>query len=141
MTFVSDYKSMAMKKIGLFVLIALAVLAKSCSYNDDYIEEGTVQLRISNISAFDFKDIYVDTGGNDFYYGDLPSGTSSSYAQFDFAYRYAFIELTIDGEVYTVQPIDYVGEEKLESGLYTYRINALPTGNQYDRLSLELQED
>ena len=47
----------------------------------------------------------------------------------------------IDGEVYTMQPIDYVGEEQLESGMYTYRINAQKQGEQYGRLSLELQED
>lgn len=40
--------------------------------------------------------------------------------------------LEIDGEEYKIMPIDYVGEEKYESGLYTYQLN-------FDGTNLTLQ--
>ena len=62
------------------------------------------------------------------------------YQTFDLAYRYAFVELEIDGKTYTLQPIDYVGETPLENGNYTYSIEAA-INERYNTLSLNLMYD
>ncbi|AEM70973.1 hypothetical protein Murru_1934 [Allomuricauda ruestringensis DSM 13258] len=74
-------------------------------------------------------------------YENLGSGELSAYQLVAKAYSYAFVELEIDGETYTIQPIDYVGESTLSSGYYTYQIDANDTTEQYDRLSISLVED
>ena len=94
----------------------------SCSRDD----ESNVRIRLSNISTFEYKNIIVNTSTGNVNFENLNSNQSSEYKTFGLAYRYAFIELEIDDEVYTLQPNDYVGETPLKSGNYAYEINADP---------------
>jgi len=94
-----------MKKI-LVLLFGILILV-SCSSNE---ESNNLQIRISNVSEFDYENIIVSTSGNYVDYGNLSSNSNSEYKIFDLAYRYAFVELQVDEETYTFQPIDYVGE-------------------------------
>ena len=103
--------------------------------NDDNSSE--VKIRIANISPFDFKNIVVSSTT----YEDTKSGQESIYKVFESAYRYAFIELEIEGSTYTLQPIDFVGETQLKNGNYTYQIDANDSQEQYGKLSLVLVED
>jgi hypothetical protein len=100
-----------------------------------------VSIRLSNISAFDFKNIVVDTSTGERSFEDINSGESTFYQVFELAYRYAFIELEIDGQTFTIQPIDYVGETPLQNRLYTYQLDANNSQDQYGRLTLTLIED
>jgi major membrane immunogen (membrane-anchored lipoprotein) len=120
----------------LIVIIALVCIA-ACSKENN---EGEVRIRLSNISEYDFENIVVNTSTGDVSYGSLESGEYSVYKSFDLAYRYAFIELTADGETYTLQPIDYVGETPLEKGDYTYQLDLDPQ-DQYTSLTLVLFEE
>ena len=127
------YKMVVMKKA---LLLLISIFLVSCTQNDD-----TLLIRIKNVSQFDYSDIVVNTSGGENNYGDLPSNGVSNYKAFDLAYRYAFIELKIDGATFTIQPIDYVGETPLNGGKYTYEVNAANSNEQYSRLSLNLVED
>ena len=40
-----------------------------------------------------------------------------------------------------MQPVDFVGEERLDRGNYTYIISANDSKEQYDRLSITLRAD
>ena len=102
---------------------------------------GKTAIRIHNTSEFFYKDVVVNTGGGSHEFNTVAPLTSSEYKLFEFAYRYAFVELTIESELATIQPIDYVGETKLESDYYTYEIIATESGDRYDRLSLRLVRD
>ncbi len=123
-----------MKNIAL-TLLAIALFF-SCS-KDDVDKYTHVYIRLSNISPYKFENIVV----NDVPFGDLDAGATSDYKLFDEIYSYAFIELEIDGETYTLQPIDYVGESPLESGHYTYQLNTNDTGERYTHLRQTLIED
>lgn len=126
-----------MKKI--IILFVTIVTLFSCSKDN---VNNEVKIRLSNVSQYDFKNIIVNTTTGYVNFLDLESGQKSEYKDFDKAYRYAFVELEIDGETYTLQPIDYVGETLLENGNYTYQIDANDTINdQYSKLSLKLIED
>ena len=120
-----------------FYFLLISILLVSCTQNDS----DMLLLRIKNTSQFDYTDVVVNTSGGEHNYGTVNSNHASDYKAFDLAYRYAFVELIIDGSTYTVQPIDYVGETPLDNGKYTYEINATNSGDQYSRLTLTLAED
>ncbi len=104
----------------LFVL----VVALGCKKDDPLPDgAGNIQIRIWNASSYIFEDVFVNTNGglNDF--GNLSSGGVSEYKNFVFAYRIAYVSFKIDGQAYLIQPIDYTGEDKLEDGKYTYKID------------------
>lgn len=122
-----------------FNLLLILVLMLNCT-TDTPGDTETINIRILNNSTFDFKDIQVDTSTGLVAFGNLNSGEMSTYQSFRLAYRYAFVELLIDGELYTLQPIDYVGEIPLENGNYTYAIGA-EINDRYDTLSLNLMYD
>ena len=65
-----------------------------------------VSIRLTNVSQYDFKNIIVNTSTGDVSFEDIDSGQSTDYQVFELAYRYAFVELEIDGEIFTLQPID-----------------------------------
>jgi uncharacterized lipoprotein YehR (DUF1307 family) len=127
-----------MKKI--LILIILSVVLFNCKDDDDSNLTG-LQIRLSNVSPYKFQNIVVNTTTGNVNFEDLKSGQKSAYKEFEKAYRYAFVELEIDGKKYTLQPIDYVGETLLEDGKYTYKIDASDSNDQYARLSLTLVED
>jgi len=126
-----------MLKMKHFNTIFFFFTILTCIGCSDNSKPTEVSIRLSNVSAFDFKNIKVNT--TDF--EDVNSGEKTAYKTFDKAYRYGFIELDIDGSTYTIQPIDYVGETPLESGAYTYEINASDSEEQYGKLTLVLLED
>jgi hypothetical protein len=109
-----------------------------CS-NDNQADE--VSIRLSNVSEFNFENIVVDTSTGRVSFENIASGEQTDYKTFQKAYRYAFVQLEIKGKTYTLQPIDYVGEESLKMGNYTYEIDADTTKEQYTSLSLKLVKD
>ncbi|NMM47526.1 hypothetical protein [Marinigracilibium pacificum] len=117
-------------KILLFILPILLTLG--CSKEDE-----PLLIRIKNISQFDYKNITVNSNT----FNDLNSGETSDYQTFEVAYRYAYVELEIDGEVFTIQPIDFVGETEYKNGSYTYLIDANESTERYSRLSIDLVKD
>ncbi len=121
-------------------VVVLFFIAVICSCSNDTDNTGTVNIRLSNISGNDFNNITVSARAETVQYGDLSSGQLSNYKVFETAYRYAYIELYIDGEIFILQPTDYVGEVPLSRGNYTYEINASPQNNS-NRLSLSLVRD
>ena len=59
---------------------------------------------------------------------DLRPGEVTEYQEFNDSYSYGFVRAVIGTDEYVIEPIDYVGESKLESGKYTfvYRIDGPP---------------
>ncbi|MCF0055672.1 hypothetical protein [Dyadobacter sp. CY356] len=123
-----------MKKLLSGLFIGLALLNFACSkdkeLSNDVEAKSQVQIRIRNASLLPFEDIEVNTSGGINKFGTVGDNQISDYKTFDFAYRYSFVKLNINGEPYIIQPIDYTGEQKLESGKYTYEIRLDPESNQ-----------
>jgi hypothetical protein len=130
-----------MRKL-LILMISIATLF-GCSNDDDNDNTSGVKIRLSNASQFDFQNIRINTGSSNenVSLGNLKMAKKTDYKLFESAYRYAFVELEINGKTYTIQPIDYVGETLLEDGNYTYQINANDSQNQYQKLSMTLIEE
>jgi hypothetical protein len=85
--------------------------------------EDATRLRIQNASDVNFTSVQVSFPEADASYGAIEAGRRSEYQRVDQAYRYGFIEVEANEETYTIQPIDYVGEEPLEPGQYTYHLD------------------
>jgi len=123
-----------MKKILSALIIGILFINLGCTkdkeLDGDVEARNQVQIRIKNTSLLPFENIEVNTSGGLNHFGTVADNEVSDYKTFDFAYRYSFVKLTINGEPYIIQPIDYTGESKLESGKYTYEIQLDPESNQ-----------
>ncbi|MEW2922071.1 hypothetical protein AB1A65_11420 [Muricauda sp. ANG21] len=121
------------------ILILFCIIPMIGCSNDNQADQ--VSIRLSNVSEFNFENIVVDTSTGRVSFENIASGEQTDYKTFQKAYRYAFVQLEIEGKTYTLQPIDYVGEETLKTGNYTYEIDADTTKEQYTSLSLKLVKD
>lgn len=99
-----------------------------------------VLIRIENTSKYNFKDIKVVIN-EERLYGALSPREKSTYQSFSMAYRYAYIELKIRDKLYVLQPIDYLGEEELKEGKYTYQLNVDNISSLGRQLDLTFKKD
>lgn len=118
----------------LFGLLLLLVLP-GC--DSPFGPQGDVAIRIANNSSFAFERVDVVFPEDRVSYGAVAAHRTSGYHSVETAYRYAYIEVEIDGEELRIQPIDYVGESPLEAGRYTYALNVTIEGH----LTIDLIED
>ena len=90
---------------------------------DTTASTGDVQIRIANESSFAFQGVDVVFPHDSVDYGTIAAHGTSSYRGVSSAYRYALIIVQVAGEELRLQPIDYVGENELPDGRYTYALN------------------
>lgn len=88
----------------------------SCSKD---MTDTTVNIRLKNVSDLMFESATY----NFIHYGELNSDQFTEYKQFESSYRYGSFEVIINGQDYYITPIDYVGEELLETGDYTFELD------------------
>lgn len=130
-----------MKNLGIIALFVFLLLGcEKEQEKEDILETGNILIRIENTSKFTYKDIKVKVD-EEREYENLAAGETSGYRSFSRAYRYAYVELKINGKRYVLQPIDYFGEEKLKEGKYTYQITADKSSSEYGRLDLTFKKD
>jgi hypothetical protein len=133
------HKQTPLMKNSLIVFILLFSIF-ACSDKEPQPATG-VNIRLKNTSIYDYTDVYINTNGGEFNYGNIKSNESTAYYEFQSAYSYAYVQLKVANNLYVIQPIDYFGEEHLEKGNYTYEIGANNNGGQYDRLTISLVGD
>ncbi len=122
-----------MKKI--LILLSVLVIFGCTKEGDDAID---VQIRVANVSDFDYKNIMINVGSGNNFFEDLDAGQTSNYQVFDYAYWYGNVGLNIDGDTFSIQIIDYVGETPLSNGKYTFEINANNSQDQFGKLTSEM---
>jgi hypothetical protein len=113
----------------------LLVVLLGCS--DITGPSGNVQIRVANESSFAFQSVDVVFPHDSVDYGTIAAHSTSSYRGVSTAYRYALIIVQVAGEELRLQPIDYVGENELLDGHYTYALNLTIEGH----LTLTFRED
>lgn len=127
-----------MNKRNMILAMALFLLL-GCQKEKENSNEG-VLIRIENSSKYTYQDIKVAIAEEKLY-ETLAPGASSAYQSFSKAYRYAYIELKINNKRYGLQPVDYVGEEELKDGKYTYQLNVEDTSSLSRQLNLTFKKD
>ena len=112
-----------MKKHVIFLVLVVVNLV-SCTDRDDKITN--VNLRVKNTSSVSYEEVIVSS--SEYVYENISAGSYSDYLEFDTLYSYAYIQILADGETYTLQPIDFVGETPLSPGFYTYELSIQEDG-------------
>lgn len=100
---------------------------------------GERRVRVRNAGAVDFDEVRVffpDRPDEAVSYGPVKKGAVSDYKSVGRAYRYAHIEAVAGGRQFVLRPMDYVGEEELPPGRFTYVLRT-----EADRLSIALERD
>jgi hypothetical protein len=108
----------SISRLSILALFATLIMTTACKK-----EDTEVFIRVKNASSYEYERVMVNTSGGTFGYGTIKSEEVSSYQPFVFAYSYAMIRLEINTKEFTLIPTDYVGEETLEKGFYTYVVN------------------
>ncbi|HUH47280.1 MAG TPA: hypothetical protein VLZ54_09020 [Arenibacter sp.] len=105
-------------------LIASLFLLAGCTDRDDAL--NGVHIRIKNDSGHVYD--MVQVGEGDKSHEDIGPDSFSDYLEYESAYNYAYIHITIGDESYIFQPHDFVGEIPLDPGFYTYVLNISEEG-------------
>ncbi|MDX1363994.1 MAG: hypothetical protein R3243_07240 [Arenibacter latericius] len=110
-------------KTWAFPLLYL-VLLMGCT--DRYDELVGVHIRVKNQSNVHFDK--VEVGNVNKVHTNVPVGSFSPYLKYETAYRYAYINIIVGDENFTMQPIDFFGESPLSDGYYTYGLTISEEG-------------
>lgn len=115
-------------------IIVIGILGLGCSDDrvtgDDNLDPNATNIRLHNISEYDFQNVEINPLNELTQFGDLASGAKTGYQPFERAYRYAYVRLFIDGNEFIIQPIDYIGETPLGPGTFTYKIDVVDFENR-----------
>jgi len=87
-----------------------------------------VYIRLKNVSSVTFQ----TSNYNGEEYGVLAPNEVSEYKHFDSSYSYGYFSVTAENEIYEIQPIDFVGEELLDTGYYTFELSFGEFGLTYN---------
>lgn len=126
----------------LFLMLLCIAVMFSCKEEESIIAEEIVAtegvfVRAENGSQFDFQDFNLM--GSEM--GEIKASEQSEYVEFDMAYTIGAVRLTLDTLQLDLTPIDFLGETKLENGLYTYKITVVETPGYRTSLGFEFIED
>ena len=113
-----------MKKLFALLAVSFTILW-SCTDRDDEI--GGVNIRVKNQTNFTFNRVQV--GADDMVHENVAPGEYSEYLEYETAYRYAYIRIEADSTDHVLQPIDFVGEDSLNVGFYTYELDVSAEGD------------
>ena len=102
-------------------------------------DKTKTNIRIKNISEYDFCNVVITPPGGGINYGIIKSGRKTCFTFLDQAYRFAPVELFIGADQFVFNIIDYVGEPELGVGNFTYEINVTDFNGKV--LSIESVKD
>jgi hypothetical protein len=80
-------------------------------------------LRIKNNSKYNICNFEIDPQFGKVNCGNIKKDETTCYRSFDTVFNYAYLHFFIGDKEFTVQPFDYVGEEPLGIGNFTYLID------------------
>jgi hypothetical protein len=107
------------------VCAAIAVAVGSACGNPTHSGDGT-QIRLRNSSTFDITSVTFRPGEAKLEFARIDAGQVTNYVAVSSAYRYGYLDVTVQGERRVLQPIDYVGESVIGEGRFTYVITIEP---------------
>ncbi len=118
---------------GLFLLVWLSTACGLLGL------DGEVEVRVRNGSSLVLDQATLVLPFSRLVHTDLDPGEESEYARVDRAYRIASAEVVVGQDTARIQVIDYVGEQPLRDGRYTYVFRVMP-GSPLS-LGLEFERD
>ena len=102
--------------VAAILLLVLGACSSLFSSDDDTL------IRLENASAFELTNVTFSSGHDPIDYDRIAPGSRTEYVEVERSYSYGYLKVTADGGEYTIQPVDYVGEEEIGPGRFTFRI-------------------
>ena len=135
-----------MRKTFYIICLIAGLTAITGCKTDNSPGTKNAQLRIFNATPWTFYDCTVklpatqpdNPESNTHNFGQVEANAKTGYRQFSLLYPYAAVSLTMNNKPYLIQPTDYVGENPLKTGRYTYKITY---NSASDQINLELLTD
>lgn len=103
------------------ILLIIILVAFSCT-KPNHTPEGPTDVRIRNITDQNFTNVFVDTGGGNYDYGNIAAGAETSYHRFEKAYPDAEVTVRINGEEYSTGEQDYTFATYIGPDKITYQV-------------------
>jgi hypothetical protein len=128
-------------RVPLHTVAVLGILVGALNGCGDAFGPGRVEVRVENASAVRYDEATLYTLDGPRTYSDLAPGARSPYVSVSSAYRSATTQVVLDGDTLRLQVIDYVGEEPLDAGRYTYVLSVFGVGTARPVLRQVLRQD
>lgn len=107
--------------------LPLAVIAALVACSNPFAGDGATRIRLRNASTFELTSVTFAPGAARLEFARIAPAATTEYAAVEDAYRYGFLDVVVDGARRVIQPIDYVGENVIGGGEFTYVITVDPT--------------
>ena len=128
-------------RVPLHAACALGILLGAHAGCGNFFTPGGVEVRVENASDVRYGEATLYTLDGPRTYSDLAPGARSPYVSVSAAYRSATTQVVLDGDTLRLQVIDYVGEEPLDAGRYTYVLSVSGVGTASPVLRQVLRQD
>ncbi len=114
------------KTIRSAVAVATVITATGCNKNPFSTDDGT-HVRLRNSTSFELTNVTFKPGTTELKFQRIRPGEATNYVPVSNVYRYGYLDVLVDGERRVLQPVDYVGENFIGEGRYTYIISVDPS--------------
>ncbi len=126
--------------LGIVAVVATAVIMAAGGCNSATgLDDVSVRLENASPVPFGEATLYTSEGPQTSY--DVGPGGATPFIAVATAYRIATTEVVIEDDTLRLQVIDFVGEEPLSAGRYTYVISVVGLGTASPSLTQEIRKD
>jgi hypothetical protein len=98
--------------------LVLACTVAACGVVEP--QDGPVLVRAENATGSAMAQLELFFHGGPYVYEQVAAGGTTPYVQVDHAYKYVTMRALLNGEQTGLTVIDFVGEDRLPPGRYTY---------------------
>ncbi|MCA1755885.1 MAG: hypothetical protein LC649_00270 [Bacteroidales bacterium] len=102
-------------------LFAALLIFHGCT-REKQTPDGPTDIRVRNITEADFLSVTVNTGEEEYLFGDVAAHSETGYYRFEIAYPDAEVTFTFNGNLYTTGVPDNTYAVPLQQGKFTYEI-------------------
>jgi hypothetical protein len=89
----------------------------------DSERRGRVEIRVKNVSDRDFDRVRAHFPEGEVDYGPVPKAGVTTFRSTGRAYRFAGFSVKAGDRELLLQPLDYLGEQELPAGRYTFALD------------------
>ena len=128
-------------RVPLHAACVLGILVGALAGCGGFFTPDAVEVRVENASDVWYDEATLYTLDGPRTYSDLAPGARSEYVSVSAAYRSVTTQVVLDGDTLRLQVIDYVGEDPLAAGRYTYVLTVSGVGTATPVLRQLLRRD
>ena len=105
----------------IIAIFAAVMVFQGCT-KEKQTPDGPSDIRVKNITDVKFNNLTVNTGEEEYIFGDVAAHSETEYYRFEIAYPDAEITFTINGNQYTTGVPVNTYAVPLQQGKFTYEV-------------------